>query len=308
MAANPSGAPVAVSNEQAAEQISALLADDPEYREEDQPEAESEEAVEAASEEEDQPEAESIEIDPDEEMFEVEITLEGGEKETRKYSLNQLKKERMLEADYRRKTEEISRQRRDLETERRQGLEKERQEYLQALQTQQKLVMELVVPDVSNLDTLAEDDPAEYLKVQHRLGKINSVLQRITAEQQRIQQQQMEDFQRNVIPAELEKVRSSIPNWNQDVKDAIVRTGEHYGFTRDELNGVWDSRMIRVLHDAQQFRALQSNKEVALKKVVEKPKVMKSGTKAKQGNSEAVERFKKSGRYEDAALLIERML
>ena len=151
MAANPSGAPIAVSTHQAASQIDALLASDPEYAE-DQPEEESKAPVEAQeeaeeaeeaeedTEEADQPEEESIEIDPDEELFEVEITLEGGDKETRKYSLNQLKKERMLEADYRRKTEELSRQRKEVETQLRQGVEKERGQYLETLNTLNQMV------------------------------------------------------------------------------------------------------------------------------------------------------------------------
>ena len=214
MAANPSGAPVTpVTEDQAAEQIGSLLADDPEYAE-DQPEEESKAPVEEeteveeteepeeASEEEEQPEedSEATEIDPDEKWIEVEETLADGKKETRTYSLNELKAQRMMQADYTRKTEELSRQRKEVSEQLRQGIEKEQRQYLETLQTQQKLIMEMVMPEFQNLDQLAEEDPAEYVRAQSKIGKINQVIQKIQSEQQRIQQEQAEYIQREFLP------------------------------------------------------------------------------------------------------------
>ena len=324
MAANPSGAPVTpVTEDQAAEQIGSLLADDPEYAE-DTPEKEpkapveteaesEEEEVEAKeeSEEEEQPEkdSEEAEIDPDEKWIEVEETLSDGKKETRTYSLNELKAQRMMQADYTRKTEELSRQRKEVNEQLRQGIEKEQQQYLETLQTQQKLIMEMIAPELQNLDQLAEEDPAEYIRAQNKLGKVNQVIQKIQAEQQKIQQEQMEYIRSEFIPKEMEKLKTAIPSWGQEVKDAIVKTGEDYGFTPDELNGIIDSRMIKVLHDAHQYQRLQGQKPEITKKVVNKPKVMKPGTRSKQDSGgDALKRLKKSGRYEDAADAIAGML
>ena len=324
MAANPSGAPI--SEDQAAQQIGSLLAEDPDYAEgqpEEEPkapvqaeepeaeEAEETEEAEAASEEEEQPEedSETTEIDPDEKWIEVEETLPDGEKETRTYSLNELKAQRMMQADYTRKTEELSRQRKELNEQLRQGIEKEQKQYLETLQTQQKLIMEMIAPELQNFDQLAEDDPAEYVRAQSKVNKINQVIQKIQAEQQRVDQQNAEYLQNEVIPKELERLKTAIPNWGQEVKDSIVKTGQDYGFTPDELNGIIDSRMIKVLHDAHQYQSLQSKKPVATKKVAEKPKVMKPGTRVKQNPSgDALKRLKKSGRYEDAADAIAGML
>ena len=324
MAANPSGAPI--SEDQAAQQIGSLLAEDPEYAEgqpEEEPkapvkaeepeaeEAEEAEEPEAASEEEEQPEkdSETTEIDPDEKWIEVEETLADGEKETRTYSLNELKAQRMMQADYTRKTEELSRQRKELNEQLRQGIEKEQKQYLETLQTQQRLIMEMIAPELQNLDQLAEEDPAEYVRAQSKVNKINQVIRNIQAEQQRVEQQNAEYLQQEVIPKELEKLKVAIPNWGQETREAIVKTGQDYGFTPDELNGIIDSRMIKVLHDAHQYQALQSKKPVAVKKVAEKPKVMKPGTRVKQDASgDALKKLKKSGRYEDAADAIAGML
>ena len=328
MAANPSGAPVAISTEQAAGQISAILAEDPEYAE-DQPEEESEvqakpeesneeppkdeESEETEEETEEKPEeGETLEIDPDEEMFEVEVAIEGGEKETRKYSLNQLKKERMLEADYRRKTEELSRQRNEVQSQMRQGVEKERGQYLEALNNLNQMVVQLTTPEATNLDQLAEDDPAEYIRVQRRLEKNNEVAQKIQAEQQRVQREQAEYFQTEILPKELKKVEKAIPNF-AETKSDIIKTGAEYGFSEEELSNIWDSRAIRVLHDAYRWqksqKELDGKKTVASKKVIEKPKVVKGSSTVKdKGNAEAFKKLQKSGRMEDAAQVIAGML
>src|SRR6185295_893162 len=53
----------------------------------------------------------SIELDPDAKLFEVEEMREGGVKEKVKYSLSELKAQRMMQADYQRKTAEVARER-----------------------------------------------------------------------------------------------------------------------------------------------------------------------------------------------------
>lgn len=316
MAANPSGAPI--SEDALVESISGILADEPEYAEEGQPEKEpsqkeapeeqegEEEVVEAAEEEgEPAEEPETKEIDPDEKWIEIEETLPDGAKETKTYSLNELKAQRMMQADYSRKTEELSRQRKELNEQLRQGIEKEKSQFLEALQVQQRLIQEMVLPELPNLDRLAEEDPAEYLRVQRKVDKVNQIVQNIQAEQYRAQQEQLKHLQEQVLPAELEKVQRAIPNWGQEVKSAILEVGQTYDFTPDELNMVVDSRMIRVLHDAAQYQKLKAQKPAVTQKVKEKPKVMKGGTRSKEDPSaDAKQRLKKSGRYQDAAAII----
>ena len=313
MAANPQGA---VTETQAAEAIDSILATDPDYADDGQPEEEPQEAEKEVEESEEpeqeaQPEeeVETLEIDPDEKVFDVEVTLPGGEKETRKMSLNELKAGQMMQADYSRKTEELSRQRKEVQNELRQGIEKERSQYLETLNTLQKGMMQLVVPEAGDLDKLAEEDPAEFIKVQNRLNKINQTWQSIEAEKQRIASEQQEYIRSQILPAELEKIQSAIPSWGQEVKQAIMQTGETYGFTPEELGAVIDSRMIKVLHDAHLYQKLQAEKPSVAKKVAEKPKVMKPGSGKKQSmESDHMKRLKKSGDWRDAgALLAERL-
>jgi hypothetical protein len=315
--ANPQGATL----EAAAAQILAL-GEVPKDEPEEAPKEEAQEAkpdeaeTEEPTEEESQPveeETETVEIDPEERLFDVEETLEGGKKEVKKYSLNELKAQRMMQADYQRKTAELARQREEVQTQVRQGIEGERKQYMQALETQQKLVWSLVAPDLQNvnLDQLAADDPAEYVKVSNKLNRLNQAVQGIQAEQYKLAQQEREHLEKVVLPKAAEELQRDIPNWGADLQRNISRNAmERYGFTTEELSMVVDPRYIKVLHDAFQFnegkKVTDTQKQIAAKKVVEKPKVLKPGTKQPNQRSDAEDfkRLQKSGRLEDAASVI----
>jgi hypothetical protein len=332
MAIDTSGAPSNVSTEEAAHQIDALLSQDPAYTTEEpekeqskkeskapveDEETEEVEASEDESKEEEQTEedseSETIELDPDEAMFEVEEALADGNKEVRKYSLNELKSQRMLQADYTRKTQELAKQRAEVQQDLAKGVEAERQQFMQALEMQQKLVVEMLAPEAQNLDQLAEDDPAEYIRVQNRLGKINSVVQKIQEEQQQALQKQREYLQTEVVPKEMELVKQKIPEWSDDLKPALVETGKKFGYSDEELGSIIDHRQIQVLYELNRLSKLEKQvsdkKQIASKKVVEKPKIVKSGTRHKEDSgSESFNRLKKSGRFQDAAKVFEARL
>lgn len=313
--ANPLGAN---DEDVAAQKILSMIApEEAQPEEEAEQEEVTEEVAEEATEEteesteESEEKSEDIELDPDEKLFEVEETVEGGGKETRKYSLNELKAQRMMQADYQRKTAELARQREQAQEEIRQGIEESRKQYQQSLEMQQKLVWGLVAPELqkTDLEKLAEEDPAEYIKAQNRINKFQQVIQGIQAEQQKLAQQEIEHLQRVVIPKASEELQRDIPNWGPELKQNLMKTGETYGFRPEELQAVVDPRVIKVLHDAWRFRQIGEKKPIADKKVVEKPRVMKPGTKQKQEPSkDEFKRLQKTGKLEDAAAAIFKML
>ena len=317
MATNPAGV---VTEDQAASMIDGLLADDPAYAEE--PEEESKapvevEATEQESEEEDQPETESeaeeVEIDFDAKMFEVEETLPDGNKEVKQYSLNELKAQRMLQADYTRKTQEVARERAQVQEQLQKGINEQRNEYLAALDMNQKMLLQMVVPESQNLDQLAEDDPAEYIRVQNRLNRVNETYRKIEEQKSHEAQKYQEYLRTQVIPQELEMTKQKIPEWSDALKPVIIETGKKYGFTDDEMGAVMDHRIIHLLHEHQRLSKLETslnqNKEISQKKVIAKPKVVKPGTRSKANDGgEGFKRLQKSGRFQDAAAVIAQRL
>lgn len=311
--ANPQGATL----EAAAQQILALSEvpkDEPEEapKEETPKEKPDEAEPEETTEEEAKPEeeaSESIELDPEEKLFDVEEVIEGGAKEVKRYSLNELKAQRMMQADYQRKTAELARQREEVQEKIRQGVSDQQKQYMQALETQQKLVWSFIAPELQtvNLDQLTNDDPAEYVKVSNKLNKLNQAIQGIQAEQQRLMQQEREHLEKVVLPKAAEVLQRDIPNWGPELQRSITRTAvDKYGFTPEELATVVDPRHIKVLHDAHKLHEIRAQKPIADKKVVEKPKVLKPGTKqpASKGEGEDFKRLQKTGRFEDAAAVI----
>lgn len=257
-------------------------------------------------------EAETIEIDPDAKLFEVELTVEGGEKKSEKLSLNDLKSQRMMQSDYQRKTAELARQREEVQVQIRQGIEQTQKQYMEALQAQEALIWNAVAPELQKVDwdKLASEDPAQFVQMSNRATKMQQTIQAIQAERQKLVSQE-QDYRKNVLaPKANEELRRDIPNWDLNLYQGLLKSAvSDYGFKPEEVNEVVDPRMMKVLHDAYQFRKLKSEKTIADKKVVEKPKTLKPGSReAPQANQDALKRLRQSGRVDDAAEAIFNMI
>lgn len=308
--------------EQSAEQqIMALLEkEEPEEvkQEEVKSEPEAEAQPEAEAEAEEKVESRSIEIDPDEPLFEVKVKSAEGEK-AEKLSLKELELGYMRTADYQRKTQEVARQREEVPEKIRQGIHEQLQKSVQEIGSLQALFVQTVAPELNGIDLnkLAVEDPAEYVRVSNRQRQIRETWQRMeTAKQAKVreltaqQQQQAKTFAEQAK----EKIRSEIPNWNDELEKTLRDTAvKSYGFKAEELDSIHHPGFTKLLHDAHEFQKSQSaTKTIADKKVLLKPKVLKPGTvKEDQGRERVTESFnklQKSHRVEDAAATIFHML
>ena len=109
-----------------------------------------------------------------------------------------------------------------------------------------------------------------------------------------------------------EVLAKEIPNWSRETSQAIILTGKEYGFTDDELSMVVDPRHVKVLHDAMQWRKLQSNTAVKNKVSQAKP-VVKPGAKdtkqeATSAKRQVRDQLRKTGKSDLAQKLIEDMI
>ena len=78
-----------------------------------------------------------------------------------------------------------------------------------------------------------------------------------------------------------------------------------YGFNDQEIGSLADHRFLKVLKDAMDYRNLKDAKPIVQKKVVNAPKVVKSGTASSESSKRSViqsklGRLKKSGKIQDA--------
>lgn len=291
-----------------------------ERQREETPEPEEEESAEVEAEQEDDTETEQPETDSKVEevvKYRFKVKNSDGLDEEVEMTPEEMQKSVMLERDYRRKTSEVSRQREQLQEEIRKGIEEQRAQYVQNLELAQNALIKTVAPEFEgvNMAKLAEEDPAQYVRLTNRMQQVQTVVQALQQEGQRIREQQAREHQESLakqVQTARETLERELPGWNDNVYQDILKTGiESYGFAPDEVNQVIDPRLIKLMHDAHQYQKLKSNKPLADKKVAQAPKVLKPT----QGTSERSDKqaqlrtqFKRSGKTEDFAELLKRTM
>lgn len=133
-------------------------------------------------------------------------------------------------------------------------------------------------------------------------------LQQFSARQQQMQQQALQYH----LAQEMQKLQQVIPEFGDrekatQLRQAIIETGQHYGYSPEELNEVADSRAVRILHDAMKYQQMVAARGEAQKKVdktrpVVKPGVKKSATAGKvKQRKNAASRMKQTGSIDDVA-------
>lgn len=283
-------------------------------QEEQQEPQEGESESEAEQPEEDSVEedaAPSVEIDPDAKVFDIE-----GEK----LSLNELKSQRMMQADYSKKTAELARQREQLPLEVEKQVKPVVEQYANNMRIMQRAVMELANKEIANVDwnSLAEENPAEFVRMSAKAQQINTVLaaaQEELANAQKAEGEQQARQRRTEIQESLEKLPKVIPGWSDTVYRQVISEGAKlYGFDAETIAAVTDWKVIAALHDAVKYKQLQDTKSLAQKKVVNVPKMLKPGAAQAVSNSgdgdirNMKAKAAKTGSKEDAIALVQRLM
>lgn len=275
----------------------------------DAPQAEVTEQSEVKAEE--SQEAETIEIDPDEPLFEHEVE-EDGKKVAQKLSLTELKQGWMRDRDYRLKTIELARQRDELPRVVAKQAQELSESFTKRLGELQSLVLKTVAADVQgkDLNQLATEDPFEYVRISNRMRQIDELQQAIKKEQESESAKRQEEEQK--AKAEkgrqmIETLQKDIPNFGEPVVRRLIEVGHDWGFTRDEVLAWDDARIVKMAHALSEKKAVESKRPEVEKKVAVVTKVLKPGqpAKSRSGLDEARAKLRKSGRPEDALAIFE---
>jgi hypothetical protein len=263
--------------------------------------------AEAKAEEKPEAEGEKYEFDEDAPVFEM-PDLEDPKK-TVKASLKELREQRMMKADYHRSIQKVKAQEAELSTKAQQAEQKALQEYAQRLEHHKQAVQRLAgVKTMPEIDALSRQDPAAAQQEFLRLISVNQTMQAIETEQRAAvekHQQAVRVAHAQAIEKSRQTLESDIPNWNAELYTKVLGgVAKDYGFQNTEVEPVVDARLIKVFHDAYQYKQLQKAKPEISRKVVAVPKVVKPGSAEKPNTSttavdEAATRLKKSGKGED---------
>lgn len=172
---------------------------------------------------------------------------------------------------------------------------------------------QLALPPQAPDPNIANSDPVRYAReraaydrkvseFQNQQAHIQQVFQRQQAATQQAQQAQMAEQMRELV-AYLPDLAD--PQKGAAVRDSLLSAGSAYGYSAEEIGKVMDSRALRVLHDAAQWRKLQSGKAAVTEKAakarpVVKPKAQKQNGKRKAEEA-AMNKARRTGSVEDIA-------
>jgi hypothetical protein len=167
---------------------------------------------------------------------------------------------------------------------------------------------------------MKENDPIGYAVKVAELTEKKEQLAQVRAEQERLAQQQQAEQQQEMakfVQQEATKLSQVLPEFSDPTKGEQIRNeirnyGKSVGFSDQELANVYDSRHVLMLHKAMMYDKLQKSKPAVTKKVSKAPKMVKSGTKVKEGNADIrkkqMNKLKQTGKARDAAALFENFI
>ena len=231
--------------------------------------------------------------------------------------LEELKAGYQKDADYRRKTEEIAIEKRELKAEE----DRLKNQYSTKMEDLNSLVVTLnaeINNDMNSkeLDALWDEDPTEAARVDRRIQKRKQSIQQA---QQKLREHQQSQFQ-EVLREEQKKLHMKHPEIADPIKGATVKSNimnylSSKGFSNEDVARIYDSRYFDVIMDGMNFNKSKSVKpNLVSKKVKPTTKFVKSGIKStkEELNSKSrlnqIKTLKKSGSPKDATDLLLRYL
>jgi hypothetical protein len=176
----------------------------------------------------------------------------------------------------------------------------------------------------NNVDwqALLNEDPSEYLRVRHAFESVQNQMFALQQDQQRLQHEQAVMQQEETakrLKAETAKVADAIPEW-RDAKVAekersnIIDWMAKRGYTPQEIGNVTDARRLVELRDAWLMSQLRDKKALADKKVKDlpapaaKPGGRSAPAQNKTAAAKAFDRARHTGKVEDAAAALAKLL
>jgi len=226
--------------------------------------------------------------------------------------LDELKAGYQKDADYRRKTEELAIERRQLLSDK-DRLTKDYSTKLEGLDNLTRTLNAEVNSELSSkeLDKLFDEDPTEAAKLERKIRRRRET---IAQAQRKLRSHQEDQFQ-EILREEQKKVALKHPDFGDPVKGSSLKTNmRNYllgrNFNDQEINQVYDSRMFDVIMDAMTHQNAQKLKPTLVSKKVKPAKVIRSGIKAtkdehtSKARLDQINRLKRSGNPRDATDLL----
>lgn len=225
--------------------------------------------------------------------------------EEREVPLEDLRKGYMMEADYRKKTSEVAKQREDFKV--------KQDEFSKKLAD----VEQLLIADIEDLESeenleLKELDPEAYYKKREKLEARARKFQEAAQEKQRIDQERHSEN----VEKEKELLLSALPEWlDQDTQtketELINNLWANVGYTPEEISRFTSHKDVIIARKAALYDQIKAAKPEN-KKVTPKPKSSKPGASKsvapKSTTGDARTKLRKTGNMRDAQAAIKSLI
>lgn len=236
-------------------------------------------------------EVQEVEAAPEEDNAEdepeyVEITHNG---KPVKLTLDEVIEHASKGFDYTQKTQQLSEQRKQIET-LAQNVQQQYQLQQATIQETAKIyAMDSQLANYQNVnwDAWMDQDPIEaskgWQKFQMLKSQRDEAANNIQQVQAQTQQMSLHQLQQKLNEG-AQQLANEIKGWSPELAKSLKSNALEYGFSETELDQVYDPRMVKVLHDAYQWRQLQAKKPEVQKRVSLAPKSAKPGGKVDDAN------------------------
>ncbi|HDR9253547.1 hypothetical protein [Burkholderia vietnamiensis] len=253
------------------------------------------------------------------------FSIRDGDKEVN-VTLAELKNGYQRQSDYTRKSQALAEERKAFQTEAQQA-QAEREQYRNGL-AQAMQIMQATQPQEPTADQWAElqaTDPMQFLQLREQWREHKERMSAVANEYQALSQRQQAEMNKALqarMAEESEKLNAAFPEWTdkakaQAGKAAIRDYAKDLGYSDDEINTTTDHRIFVLAHKAMMYdRMIAKGKPRpdAQPNQTNKTKVVRPGTAATAPNSkrsavqDARKQLQRSGKVEDAARLLEKLL
>ena len=226
--------------------------------------------------------------------------------------LDELKAGYQKDADYRRKTEELAIDKRQLVSDK-DRLTKDYSTKMTDLNNLTATLNAEVNSELSSqeLDKLFDEDPTEAAKLERKIRRRRET---IAQAQRKLRTHQDDQFQ-EILREEQKKVALKHPDFGDPIKGSSLKTNmRNYllgrNFNDQEINQVYDSRMFDIIMDAMTHQNNKKLKPTLVSKIVKPDKMVRSGVKETKDERishnrlEKIKRLQRSGNPRDAAELL----
>lgn len=207
------------------------------------------------------------ELDTQQTAEEIEEELDGIKLRGSKEAVEKHKAERLMQADYTRKTQDVAETRKSLDAREAAFQENAKNHQAYIREVAQVVAVDDRLAQFANVNwtALTDQDPVQALKLHTEFTQLQArrgqLVGSLTQKQQAQQQEQQRSHAKQLMDAR-QVLERDIKGWSPELAGKLAEYGSSQGFTAQELSNVTQPALVKALHKAFLYDQLQKQRAV----------------------------------------------